>query len=46
MMSGLQDLGEVVLDNQGDVGDPVKDEWVHIAWVWDGGTPGVTHTKM
>ena len=35
-------LGEVVLDNQGDVGEPVKDEWVHIAWVWDGGTPGVT----
>ena len=35
-------LGEVVLDNQGDVGEPVKDEWVHIAWVWDGGTPDVT----
>ncbi|WP_440931171.1 LamG-like jellyroll fold domain-containing protein [Candidatus Pelagibacter sp.] len=35
-------LGEVVLDDQGDVGEPVKGEWVHIAWVWDGGTPGVT----
>ena len=35
-------LGEVVLDDQGDVGTPVKDEWVHIAWVWDGGTPGTT----
>ena len=38
-------LGEVVLDNQGDVGEPVKDEWVHIAWVWDGGTPGVTDSN-
>ena len=35
-------LGEVVLDNQGDVGTPVKDEWVHIAWVWDGGDPSST----
>ena len=32
-------LGEVVLDDQSDVGDPVKDEWVHIAWVWEGGDP-------
>ena len=37
-------LGEVVLDDQGDIGTPVKDEWVHIAWVWDGGTPGSTDT--
>ena len=37
-------LGEVVLDDQGDIGSPVKDEWVHIAWVWDGGTPGSTDT--
>ncbi|MDC0416302.1 hypothetical protein OAM12_03470 [Candidatus Pelagibacter sp.] len=37
-------LGEVVLDNQGDVGTPVKDEWVHIAWVWDGGDPDSTDT--
>ena len=22
----------------GTVGAPVKDEWVHIAWVWDGGS--------
>lgn len=37
-------LGEVRLDNQGDVGTPVKDEWVHIAWVWDGGDPDSTDT--
>ena len=30
-------LGEVVLAGSGSVGTPVKDEWVHIAWVWDGG---------
>jgi len=38
-------LGEVVLDDQSDVGDPVKDEWVHIAWVWEGGDPEVADTK-
>ena len=37
-------LGEVVLDQQGDIGTPVKDEWVHIAWVWDGGDPDSTDT--
>ena len=37
-------LGEVVLDDQGDVGTPVKDEWVHIAWVWDGGDPSSNDT--
>lgn len=30
-------LGEVVLGGDGGVGTPVKDKWVHIAWVWDGG---------
>ena len=34
-------LGEVVLDDQSDVGTPVKDEWVHVAWVWDGGDPDI-----
>ena len=38
-------LGEVVLDDQSDVGDPVKDEWVHVAWVWDGGDPELTDTN-
>ena len=28
----------------GSVGTPVKDEWVHIAWVWDGGDPDATDT--
>ena len=37
-------LGEVVLDDQEDVGTPVKGEWVHIAWVWDGGTPNTNDT--
>ena len=37
-------LGEVVLAGDGSVGTPVKGEWVHIAWVWDGGTPGSTDT--
>jgi hypothetical protein len=37
-------LGEVVLDDQSDVGDPVKDEWVHVAWVWDGGDPDTEDT--
>ena len=37
-------LGEVVLDDQEDVGTPVKGDWVHIAWVWDGGTPGTNDT--
>ena len=35
-------LGEVVLDAQesGDntVGNPIRNEWTHIAWVWDGGS--------
>ena len=22
----------------------IKQEWAHIAWVWDGGTPGSTDT--
>ena len=39
-------LGEVVLDDQEDVGTPVKGEWVHIAWVWDGGTPNTNDTEM
>lgn len=30
-------LGEVVLDSGGDVGDPVRREWTHMALVWDGG---------
>ena len=30
-------LGEVALGGAGGVGTPKKDEWVHIAWVWDGG---------
>ena len=30
-------LGEVVLDAGGDVGDPVRREWTHMAFVWDGG---------
>ena len=38
-------LGEVVLDDQSDVGDPVKDEWVHVAWVWDGGDPELTDSN-
>ena len=34
-------LGEVTLAGEGNsVGTPVKDKWAHIAWVWDGGTPG------
>ena len=37
-------LGEVVLAGDGSVGTPVKREWVHIAWVWDGGTAGSTDT--
>ena len=39
-------IGEVVLDTLqgGIVGTPVKDEWVHIAWVWDGGDPDATDT--
>ena len=41
-------LGEVTLDDQEDadntVGTPIKDEWVHIAWVWDGGDPNATDT--
>ena len=38
-------LGEVVLAGEGNtVGTPVKDKWAHIAWVWDGGTPGSTDT--
>ena len=28
----------------GTVGAPVKQKWAHIAWVWDGGTPGSTDT--
>ena len=31
-------LGEVTLGGAGGVGTPVKDKWVHIAWVWDGGS--------
>ena len=38
-------LGEVVLDDQSDVGTPVKDEWVHVAWVWDGGDPEQTDSN-
>ena len=38
-------LGEVVLDDQSDVGDPVKNEWVHVAWVWDGGDPELTDSN-
>ena len=38
-------LGEVVLDDQSDVGTPVKDEWVHVAWVWDGGDPEQTDSS-
>ena len=37
-------LGETTLAGSGSVGTPVKDEWVHIAWVWDGGTPDSTDT--
>lgn len=37
-------LGEVTLDDQGDVGTPIKDKWVHIAWVWDGGDEDVDDT--
>ena len=37
-------LGEKVLGGSGTVGTPVKQEWAHIAWVWDGGTPGTTDT--
>ena len=38
-------LGEVTLAGEGNsVGTPVKDKWAHIAWVWDGGTPGSTDT--
>ena len=37
-------LGEKVLGGSGTVGTPIKQEWAHIAWVWDGGTPGSTDT--
>ena len=37
-------LGEKVLGGTGTVGTPVKQQWAHIAWVWDGGTPGSTDT--
>ena len=37
-------LGEKVLGGSGTVGTPIKHEWAHIAWVWDGGTPGSTDT--
>ena len=37
-------LGETTLAGSGSVGTPVKDEWVHIAWVWDGGDPDATDT--
>ena len=38
-------LGEVVLAGEnGTVGTPVKEKWAHIAWVWDGGTPGTADT--
>ena len=37
-------LGEKVLGGSGTVGTPVKQKWAHIAWVWDGGTPGSTDT--
>ena len=37
-------LGEKVLGGSGTVGTPVKQQWAHIAWVWDGGTPGSTDT--
>ena len=37
-------LGEKVLGGSGTVGTPIKQQWAHIAWVWDGGTPGSTDT--
>ena len=38
-------LGYKRVGRNAGVGAPIKNEWVHIAWVWDGGDPAITDTN-
>ena len=37
-------MNSTKLGNSG-VGFPIRNKWVHVAWVWDGGNPNKTDTK-
>ena len=41
----LPKLVNLKLGGDAGVATPIKNEWVHIAWVWDGGNPSETDSK-